>query len=187
MSNNSASRARPIHQLHRPLRDTPDEAEPSYSYEQESFLAQKEDDVEDAFFQKQKMNRRDSSGSQGSANNHLYKDGSKGSNGTAAAAGAGGSFWRMEQLQNSGQSPHGRSAVLASPSQPGRTRNLGSNQLKKAANGSASAASLLGAALNASSGASTASESSVSGNDGVRSHTTQTWLLMANLLFFRYF
>jgi hypothetical protein len=43
------SKPRPIHTLHKPLREVPDESEPSYSYEETSFLAQKEDDVEDEF------------------------------------------------------------------------------------------------------------------------------------------
>lgn len=168
-NNNNSSRARPIHHLNRDLRSAPDEAEPSYSYEQESFLAQKEDDVEDAYFQKHPLNRRDSTGSQGSSTNNLYKEGAnihRGDNGkaakggnssAAAAAAAGGSFWRVEALQSggggSGQSPHERSAVMRSPMQTGRTRNVGGNKLKKVGSGSGGGGSLLGAALNAASSA----------------------------------
>lgn len=43
------SKPRPIHQLHRDLRLIPDEKEPSHSYEQEGFLGQAEDFVEDEF------------------------------------------------------------------------------------------------------------------------------------------
>ena len=155
MSSNSTSRGKPIHQV-RDLRSTPDEAEPSYSYEQEYFLAQKEDAVEEAFLQKHPTNRRDSTGSQNSASN-LYREGSSRDNGksskgsNSATAAGGGSFWRMEALNNSGQSPHGRSAVMASPMQSGRTRTVGGNKLKKTTSGGGG--SLLGAALRASSSA----------------------------------
>lgn len=43
------SRARPIHQPPREIRREPDETEPSFSYEQESFLPKSEDEVEDEF------------------------------------------------------------------------------------------------------------------------------------------
>ena len=43
------SRPRPIHQPPREIRSTPDETEPSYSYEQKSFLPKSEDEVEDEF------------------------------------------------------------------------------------------------------------------------------------------
>lgn len=41
------SQARPIHQPPREIRHTPAETEPSYSFEQESFLPKSEEDVED--------------------------------------------------------------------------------------------------------------------------------------------
>jgi hypothetical protein len=43
------SNPRPIHQPHREIRHVPDETEPSYSYEQETFLPKSEDEVEDEF------------------------------------------------------------------------------------------------------------------------------------------
>ena len=46
------SKPRPFHTLPRDLRSTPDEKEPSHSYEQESFLGGKEVDVEDEFHRK---------------------------------------------------------------------------------------------------------------------------------------
>eukprot|EP00934_Nitzschia_sp_Nitz4_P003673 Nitzschia sp. Nitz4//scaffold115_size69933//47363//53133//NITZ4_006008-RA/size69933-snap-gene-0.86-mRNA-1//-1//CDS//3329533517//3663//frame0 len=45
----SASKPRPIHTLPRDLRETPDEAEPSYSYEDHAFLSSSLDNVEDEF------------------------------------------------------------------------------------------------------------------------------------------
>lgn len=63
-----SSKSRPIHNLHRPLVSTPDEAEPSYSYEQESFLGGREEDVEDDFYRRLGAgSRRESSGSQAGA------------------------------------------------------------------------------------------------------------------------
>lgn len=62
-SNPNSSKPRPIHQLHRELRSQPDEAEPSLSYEQESFLMGREDDVEDEFHRRLQNTRRDSGGS----------------------------------------------------------------------------------------------------------------------------
>ncbi len=45
----SASKPRPVHTLSRDLRETPDEAEPSFSYEDTAFMGGLEDDVEDEF------------------------------------------------------------------------------------------------------------------------------------------
>ena len=48
--NNNATRPRPIQQPGREIRSMPDDNEPSYSYEEKSFLAAgKEQDVEDEF------------------------------------------------------------------------------------------------------------------------------------------
>jgi Leucine-rich repeat (LRR) protein len=90
----SSSRPRPIsnHLQHREIRSTPDEAEPSFSYEQESFLAQDRahegaDDVEDEFHrrlaQQQSGQRRESSGSH---------------------SGGGSSFWRSSTDAQQGPS-----------------------------------------------------------------------------------
>jgi hypothetical protein len=57
------SKPRPIHKLHRELNVQADEAEPSFSYEQESFLMGKEEDVEDEFHRRIDSTRRDSGGS----------------------------------------------------------------------------------------------------------------------------
>lgn len=46
------SKPRPIHQPPREIRSTPDDTEPSYSYEQESFLPKSEDEIEDQFFRR---------------------------------------------------------------------------------------------------------------------------------------
>jgi len=58
------SDARPIHQIDPELCSQPDDAEPSFSYEQESFLVgAKEEDVEDEFHRRLQSSRRDSGGS----------------------------------------------------------------------------------------------------------------------------
>ena len=69
-----ASRPRPIH-FPRALRSTPDEAEPSFSYEQESFLGGKEDLVEDEFHRRLAGSRRETSGAggPGSSGNSFWR------------------------------------------------------------------------------------------------------------------
>jgi hypothetical protein len=58
------SRPRPIHQPPREIRSQPDEAEPSYSYEQESFLlGAREEAYEDDFHRRLQSTRRDTGGS----------------------------------------------------------------------------------------------------------------------------
>jgi len=78
------SKARPI-QSSRALRSTPDEADPSFSYEQESFLGSKDVDVEDEFHRRLAGSRRDTFGSHG--------------NGTS-----GNSFWRTTASSNTSTS-----------------------------------------------------------------------------------
>ena len=75
------TKPRPIHSLHKRLRETPDESEPSYSYEETSFMAEREDAVEDEF------HRRFAAGtSRGS-----------GGSGTGPSPATGrSSFWRTE-------------------------------------------------------------------------------------------
>ncbi|KAL3919438.1 MAG: hypothetical protein SGILL_003752 [Bacillariaceae sp.] len=75
------TKPRPIHSLHKRLRDAPDESEPSYSYEETSFLAEREDAAEDEF------HRRFAAGT---------SRGSGGSNGASAPATGRSSFWRTE-------------------------------------------------------------------------------------------
>jgi hypothetical protein len=105
------SRPRPIHHLHREIRSTPDEAEPSFSYEQESFLAAREEDVEDEFHRRlaqQGTSRRESSGSQGAG---------------------GGSFWRSASENASGvpQGPSFSSVNLAAHANAGTGSNTNNN------------------------------------------------------------
>jgi hypothetical protein len=58
------SKPRPIHHIDRELCSQPDDAEPSFSYEQESFLVgAKGEDVEDEFHRRLQSSRRDSGGS----------------------------------------------------------------------------------------------------------------------------
>jgi len=82
------SKPRPIH---REIRSIPDDAEPSFSYEQESFMAAREDDVEDEFHRRLAGNRRESSGSHG---------------------GGGSSFWRT----TSDNKTEGAAGVVQTPS-----------------------------------------------------------------------
>lgn len=56
------SKPRPIHVLHRELQTAPDAAEPSLSYERESFLNDNIEDAEDEFHRRLQTNRRDSAG-----------------------------------------------------------------------------------------------------------------------------
>jgi hypothetical protein len=102
----SSSRPRPISNNlhHREIRSTPDDAEPSFSYEQESFMAQDRahesaDDVEDEFHrrlaQQQSGQRRESSGSH---------------------SGGGSSFWRSSTSESAPQGPSFSSVNLNSNS-----------------------------------------------------------------------
>jgi hypothetical protein len=98
---NSMDKPRPIHTLSRDLRDVPDEAEPSYSYEDSAFLARSEDDVEDEFHRRLGLsaisnnnssshnNNNSTSGNNNNNNNskHHRRDGSGSST---------GSFWRTD-------------------------------------------------------------------------------------------
>ena len=170
---NNTSRPMPIHHLKRDLRSAPDEAEPSYSYEQESFLAQKEDEVEDAFHRKNNIHfhRRDSAGSTGSSSrqqqhhhqhhNHQQQQLVDEHEDNAAAAATNGSFWRMEALQKqqqqlqqqnqANQSPALKSAVIDSGSggsvggnTPLSARGGGRRSSANSVSGSASNLGLLG-------------------------------------------
>eukprot|EP00980_Cylindrotheca_fusiformis_P020082 scaffold7161_cov133-Cylindrotheca_fusiformis.AAC.5 len=49
LDSNRMSKPRPIHTIHRVLSDTPDESEPSFSFERQSFLTTQEEDIEDEF------------------------------------------------------------------------------------------------------------------------------------------
>lgn len=85
------SKPRPIHSIHRDIRITPDEAEPSYSYEQELTLGRDQvDDVEDEFHRRlagsSSSNRRDSHGSSSNAAASVA---------SGSVLGAG-SFWRTD-------------------------------------------------------------------------------------------
>jgi hypothetical protein len=110
------STPRPIHTLHKPLRETPDESEPSHSYEETSFLAQKEDDVEDEFHRRFLASSSSSSNNNYNNNNTRLSDGgnnnsSFGSNSAMSSRGSNsnwnnnmdinpvrgrGPFWRTE-------------------------------------------------------------------------------------------
>jgi len=93
------SRPRPIHQPPRELRSTPAETEPSYSYEQESFLPKSEDELEDEFYR-----RLNSSSSQ--KGNAFWRTSSDG-------VGPSFSSMNMKQRSNSGEGEEG--PVVSSP------------------------------------------------------------------------
>ena len=83
----SYSNARPIHNLHREIRSTPDDAEPTYSFERESFLASPELEKEDEFHRRLQASYKGTGGG--------------GGGGTGAPAiGGGGSFWRSSSAES---------------------------------------------------------------------------------------
>lgn len=88
------SKPRPIHSAPRLLRETPDEAEPSYSYEAETFLGREEDDVEDEFHRRLASNSRAREGN------------------NATTGGASGSFWRTDMAPNWGEQSSGGGQIL---------------------------------------------------------------------------
>ena len=100
IQHNNMSKPKPIHTTHRPLRETPDEAEPSFSYEQESFLAQSVDDLEDEFDRRLHISNRRASGGNGNNNNHsssssnLQQIQQQQSLSSSLGGGGPGSFWR---------------------------------------------------------------------------------------------
>jgi hypothetical protein len=101
------SSGRPIHTPPRDLRDTPDEAEPSYSYEDSAFVGGVEDDVEDEFHRRLASNtRRENSGGGGPTSSTTSPGtiggggggggGSGSLNGGVGSSVGGGSFWRTD-------------------------------------------------------------------------------------------
>ena len=77
------SKPRPIHTMHRTLRETPDEAEPSSSYEQESFLGRAEDEMEDEFHRRLSSSNNNSqrqSPTTGTSNNNNNNNNNNSSN-----------------------------------------------------------------------------------------------------------
>ena len=88
------TRPRPIHSIHREIQDTPDEAEPSFSYERRSFLASQEEDMEDEFHRRL-ANHTPSRHSQPNTPSQM----GRGGGGSSSSSGGGGgkgieSFWR---------------------------------------------------------------------------------------------
>lgn len=101
------SKPRPIHTLHKSLRERPDESEPSYSYEETSFLAQREDDVEDEFHRRVAAASGGGGGRLGLGSRGGGGSGSgpgiaqtppqpPGGTVTGSTGGGGGSFWRTD-------------------------------------------------------------------------------------------
>ncbi|GKY97822.1 hypothetical protein MPSEU_000740300 [Mayamaea pseudoterrestris] len=108
--NMSYSTPRPIHNLHREIRSTPDEAEPTYSFERESFLlASPELEKEDEFHRRLQHATHKTTGGGGGGNVNAAN--------TAINSG-GGSFWRSSSAESS--QPLFTSAVQHTPT---RTSN----------------------------------------------------------------
>jgi hypothetical protein len=101
------TRPRPIQYLQRNLRSDPDEAEPSVSIEQESFVQTREEDEEEEFHRRL-MHRRESS--------------SGGGNG-------GMSFWRSSSSSDASTTPFGNSIASMVPSPPLRDKRKQSSGL----------------------------------------------------------
>lgn len=109
------SKPRPIHNINRELRSQPDDAEPSFSYEQESFLmGAKEEDVEDEFHRRLQSSRRDSGGSFWRTNSN-----------SGEFAGPSFSSMSMKQRQDSVGTTNGASASVGAGGGGGDRRNNG--------------------------------------------------------------
>ncbi|KAG7343390.1 Miro domain containing protein [Nitzschia inconspicua] len=116
-TNTTSPQPRPIHSSHDQLRDTPDESEPSYSYEETSFLAQKEDDVEDEFHRRFMLSSTTNSSSN---NNNSYFSGRLGGGSTNSNIGLGvatrGSTGSVDAYNS--QSATGRSSFWRTEATP---------------------------------------------------------------------
>jgi len=101
------SKPRPIHTLSREIRETPDQSEPSYSYEDKAFIGDLGDDVEDEFHRRLSLNnhnkQREGGGGAGGIGSSSFITAGGGS---IVGASGGSSFWRTD------------SAPLALPSRP---------------------------------------------------------------------
>jgi len=106
----SSSKPRPIHMLSRDIRQTPDQSEPSFSFEDRAFMAGQVGDVEDEFHrrlimnnqnkqQQQQQKHRDSSIG-GDTNSNSLPSGSPAAGGSilGSNSGAQGSFWRTDSV-----------------------------------------------------------------------------------------
>ena len=105
------SKPRPIHTLSREIRETPDQSEPSYSYEDKAFIGDLGDDVEDEFHRRLSLSnhnkQRDSGGGGGIGGGGIGSSSFIPAGGGSIASTSGGSsFWRTD------------SAPLALPSRP---------------------------------------------------------------------
>jgi GTPase SAR1 family protein/Leucine-rich repeat (LRR) protein len=92
------SRPRPIHTIHRDIQDAPDAAEPSFSYERQSFLATQEEATEDEFHRRLTF--------QMPTPNNVRRSDNNSSNGSSTSAlnegdGGVGSFWRSRGTSHS--------------------------------------------------------------------------------------
>jgi hypothetical protein len=81
------SNSRPIHNLHREIRSTPDEAEPTFSFERDSFLASPELEKEDEFHRRLQQT--------------TYRGGGGGGGNNSSSNVGGGSFWRSSSAESS--------------------------------------------------------------------------------------
>jgi hypothetical protein len=85
------SKPRPIHTLHKPLRESPDESEPSFSDEEKSYRAQKEEDAADEFHRRFAGTGAMNRGEDGATTP---------SSGTGGGGSGGSSFWRTDATPN---------------------------------------------------------------------------------------
>lgn len=154
-SNPPTNKARPIH-ITREIRETPDQSEPSYSYEDTAFLADLGDDEEERFHRRLTLN-----------GNRRTSFGGGATGGTASIAGvstsSGGSFWRTATADDATPSPL--------PSKPVTLKE------RKSSGG------LLGAALQLHSQSSTASDEkkSLGGSSPVRKTGSNPEIVSARL------
>lgn len=136
---------RPIHSSHNQIRDTPDETEPSYSYEETSFLAQKEDDVEDEFHRRFLASTNhhpyNSRLSGGSANSLPGGGNSGGVNGTAANS-TRGSSGSMDVNPAAGRSSFWRTEATPQWQARGTSNTSGGNGDKRGGSKGAAVASM---------------------------------------------
>ena len=97
------SKPRPIHTLSREIRETPDQSEPSYSYEDKAYIGDLGDDVEDEFHRRLNLsnhNKQRDSGGGGGISGGAGGIGSSSfttpGGGSISGASGGSSFWRTD-------------------------------------------------------------------------------------------
>lgn len=118
------SKPRPIHTIHRDLQDTPDDAEPSFSYERQSFLATQEEDMEDEFhrrltFQSPSSNNNNTNISSSNHNRDIMNNNNNNNSSHSATA---TTTRRMDNRRISNSSHHRRINNNSNHSSSGHSR-----------------------------------------------------------------